>query len=169
MSPRRFVFSICLLVVASPAACGGSKDEARAVTPTARESPQAHAPAEQTSANAGCVDDAVGAVRVIGPTHCEVPKDVAWGDNQCLLSRPQLTAVSEEGRVIGFRHDSVPSRSMYALCGIRSGDIWTKINGTLLDSADAALELYPRLRGSDRLTIDVLRGATSLTVEIELR
>jgi type II secretory pathway component PulC len=116
-----------------------------------------------------CPDDATTAVRNLGPMHCEVPRAVAFGDGDCLLARPQLSPATRNGRVVGFRHDSVASRSLYALCGIQSGDVWTQLNGVTLDRPDAALELYPRLRATDRLTIDLLRGATPFKIEIDLR
>ena len=94
---------------------------------------------------------------------------MVFGDDDCLLTRPQLSPVSVSGRVIGFRHDSIPSHSVYAHCGIRSGDVWTTVNGVTLDSPDQALELYPRLRASDHLSIALLRGNEPVEVQIDLR
>jgi general secretion pathway protein C len=58
---------------------------------------------------------------------------------------------------------------VYARCGIRSGDIWTQVNGVALDSPDQALELYPRLRDNDRLSIALLRDGRPMQVQIELQ
>jgi general secretion pathway protein C len=102
------------------------------------------------------------------PTHCEAPRAIIFGNDDCLLSQPQLSPVSLNGRIIGFRHDSIPTRSVYALCGIRSGDVWTTVNGVTLDTPDQALELYPRLRESDHLHITLLRDDNPFEVQIDL-
>jgi len=122
-----------------------------------------------TSQTSGCAQDALASVRTLSPTHCEAPKASVLGDEDCLLARPLLALVSEGGRVIGFRYDSLTTRSVYARCGIRSGDVWTQVNGVPLDSPDQALELHPRLRTSDQLSIALLRSGQPLTVQIELR
>ena len=113
--------------------------------------------------------DALGVVRSIGPTHCEVPRAVLFDGKDCLLAQPRLTPYAVEGQVLGFRNDSIPSRSVYAVCGIRSGDVWTKINGEPLDSPERALRIYPKLRESEQLKIELLRGAQSLEVQLDLR
>jgi general secretion pathway protein C len=159
------------IVLVAPG-CDFHSAPARTETPNSQSSvaPPPGGQAQPAAAqHVACPNDATGAVRSLGPTHCEVPRAVAFGDGDCLLARPQLSLATANGRVVGFRHDSVASRSLYALCGIQSGDVWTKLNGVALDGPDAALEVYPRLRESDRLTIDLLRGTTPLTVEIELR
>jgi type II secretory pathway component PulC len=138
-----------------------------------REAAPAPAPAAAVELGAApgssCAQDALEAVRKLSPTHCQAPKAVVFGDEDCLLSRPQLAPVTEGGRVIGFRHDSISSRSVYARCGIQSGDIWTQVNGMALDSPDHALELYPSLRASDQLSIALLRGGRSVQVQIDLQ
>ena len=143
----------------TPAVDSHETKEARKDAP--QDSPQAPAPA--------CAADALRVVRSISPTHCEVPRAVFLDDRDCLLAQPQLTPHLVEGRVVGYRHDSIPSRSVYAACGVRSGDVWTKLNGEALNSPDQALKLYPSLRESERLQIELLRGARALEVLIELR
>jgi type II secretory pathway component PulC len=128
-----------------------------------------HGAAPTTAPPSSCAQDAIESVRKLSPTHCQAPKAAVFGDDDCLLSRPQLAPVTEAGRVIGFRHDSIPSRSVYARCGIRSGDIWTQVNGVALDSPDQALELYPRLRASEQLSIALLRDGRPVQVHIELQ
>jgi hypothetical protein len=133
------------------------------------DSAEASAPPAHLSPEGGCPDDAQGSVRQIDATHCEVAKAVFFGDNQCLLSQPKLSQVIEGGRAIGVRHHDVRSRSVCALCGIRSGDVWTRLNGATLDTPDAVLALYPTLRQQDKLRIDLLREGRPHTIEIQLR
>ena len=160
---------------AEPVASAGTSAQAVTPTPTTETlEPQETSPQDDSNRfdrppAKACAADAVQAVRSISVTHCEVPRSVFLDDRDCLLAQPQLTPHRVEGRVVGFRHDSVPSRSVYAACGIRSGDVWTKLNGERLDSADQALRLYPSLRESQQLQIELLRGAQSLQVVIDLR
>jgi len=149
------------VAAAPPAAAYGNEPNG---TPRPGDTGDSQPPAVE-----GCAANTLGAVRTISPTHCEVPRSLLLDDDDCLLSRPQLVPHAVEGRTVGFRHDSIPSRSIYAACGIRSGDVWTKLNGEPLDSPDQALRLYPSLRDSQRLTIELLRGSQSFEVVIELR
>jgi hypothetical protein len=157
----------------------GCDDRSRAAEPEAGAAasslPNASTPASTTVPDAApehpktaCPDDARGAVRILAPTHCTVPRAVFFGDQDCLLAQPRLSAVSAGARTIGFRQHDVPSRSLYALCGLRPGDVWLRVNGTALDSPEAALALYPSLRAQPILRIDVQRDGTPLQVQLDL-
>jgi membrane-associated protease RseP (regulator of RpoE activity) len=154
--------------------CGarGDRDEAEPVSvgpqrPAAAE-PVVTEPSTKATAEA-CPSDARGAVRSSDERHCELDRDVWFGEHDCLIATPSITQVSAGGRAIGFRNDSIGRNSVLSLCGIRPGDIWTKVNGGSVATADDVLELYPKLRHADKLTIDLLRDGESVAVEIALR
>ena len=145
----------------------------QATQPPAAPSPPAPTPSSGTEsgrATVVCPDDARSAVKVVDERHCEVPRAVFFGDGPgCVSAMPRLTPQSEGGRVIGFRYDGVGQKSVYALCGIRSGDTWTKVNAVPLSSPDDILRSYEALRRAPELTISLLRDGQHRDVKVVLR
>jgi type II secretory pathway component PulC len=68
-----------------------------------------------------------------------------------------------------FRDESLRRKSVYALCGIRSGDVWTRVNSRSLATPEEALELYGKLRENDQLVIDLVRSGKNIQLQITFR
>jgi hypothetical protein len=137
-----------------------------------------HAPPESTSSatlavdtgppNLMCPDDAAFWVKTLDPSHCETPRELLLGGSPgCLLRQPAIRIVkSATGESVGFVNDSIFPRSVYALCGFRSGDIWLAINGHRLTSPEAALEAHRVLGEAQTIDVEVRRGAEQLTLHL---
>jgi S1-C subfamily serine protease len=59
--------------------------------------------------------------------------------------------------------------SVYALCGIRPGDTWAKVNAVSLASAEDVLRSYEALRKAPDLTISLLRKDQPFDVTVTFR
>lgn len=140
-----------------------------ASTPNLQAPPRSNAVEVMVEPNSAAFPNEAGdAVRIADATHCVVPRAVFFGDGDGLLARPRLSPISEAGRVVGFRLHDVPSRSVYAVCGIRPGDVWLRVNGAVLDSPEAALAVYPSLRAQQALRVDILREGRPVQIRIQL-
>ncbi|MGN6103917.1 MAG: type II secretion system protein GspC, partial [Kofleriaceae bacterium] len=59
--------------------------------------------------------------------------------------------------------------SVYAKLGLTNGDTITSINGLELNSADAALSAYTKLRDASSLELDVTRRGKPVTIKYSIR
>jgi hypothetical protein len=152
---------------------GPSVPPTETTPPPAAPSPSVPTPSGDTRpgpVKVVCPDDARSAVEVIDDRHCEVTRAVFFGEGPgCVSAMPRLTPQSERGQVIGFRYDGVGRNSVYALCGIRSGDTWTKVNAVSLSSPEEVLRSYETLRGAPDLTISLLREGQPIQVTVGFR
>lgn len=71
------------------------------------------------------------------------------------------------GGVAGFRLAGV-SRGALGRLGLRDGDVLTAINGVSVDSADAALGAFQRLRSAGSLRVTVVRGGGPVTLHYRI-
>jgi type II secretory pathway component PulC len=106
---------------------------------------------------------------VIDATHCEAPRALFLDADDCLIASPAIKPVVVDGKAIGLRNDRIGSNSILGLCGVHSGDVWTRVNGETVAEPEDALQLYPKLRKAEKLTIDLLRDGESHTIEIAFR
>jgi hypothetical protein len=152
---------------------GTSVPPTQGTPPPAAPSPSVPTPSGDTGpgpVKVACPDDARSAVKVIDDRHCEVARAVFFGEGPgCVSAMPRLAPQSERGQVIGFRYDGVGRNSVYALCGIRSGDIWTRVNAVSLSSPEEVLRSYEALRGAPDLTISLLREGQPFQVNVGFR
>ncbi len=63
----------------------------------------------------------------------------------------------KDGSPSGFKFVLVRPGSLHDNLGIRKGDILRRVNGYEMNSAESALKLYQRLRGCDRIEIELER------------
>jgi hypothetical protein len=175
---RSSAWSVLIVGFLAVAGCHKAREPAgTSVLPTqvtpALASPSAPTPSGGVGpgpAKVVCPDDARSAVNVIDDRHCEVARAVFFGEGPgCVSAMPRLTPRSERGQVIGFRYDGVGRNSVYALCGIRSGDTWTKVNAVSLGSPEDVLRSYEALRRAPDLTISLLREGQPVEVTVVLR
>src|SRR5262245_3963189 len=158
MGSSRVGLRLALLLEVLLAGCSGRSARAPAerAPPQTIPAPQAAPPTGAPTQNAACPADARGAVQASDARHCRVDRALFFGEHDCLIATPSIQPVSQAGRAIGFRNDSIGPSSVLGLCGIRSGDVWTKVNGASVATPDDVLELYPKLRAAEKLVIDLL-------------
>lgn len=93
-----------------------------------------------------------------------------------LLANPGL--LKGQGRVVpaiqggetqGYKLYGIRPGSLPKLLGLKNGDLITQVNGTELDSLDAVMELYGKLRNASHLSVTILRKGKAVHKEVEIR
>lgn len=77
------------------------------------------------------------------------------GERTGLLAEGDVSAVYEDGELVGVRIDNVRADGLYDRFGIRNGDVVTSINGVPLGSPTAMAEVLSEVALSDVLKIGV--------------
>lgn len=86
----------------------------------------------------------------------------AMGDARLLPSQ-------KEGRVEGFRVSEVRPAGVFAMLGIRNGDVLLRLNEFPIDSPDRALQSLIALKGQNRLKLDLIRDGRPVTYSYDIR
>ncbi|HHO54651.1 MAG TPA: hypothetical protein ENK18_28185 [Deltaproteobacteria bacterium] len=75
----------------------------------------------------------------------------------------------EDGAFSGFKLSMVRRSGIAGKLGLQSGDILTTVNGSELDSPEAATEAFSSIKGADRFCFGITRGGspTELCYEVE--
>jgi len=81
---------------------------------------------------------------------------------EALLDIAQVEPVIEEGAFRGFRLRPGRKRSMLRRLGLRSGDVVTSINGTVLDNLPRAMELLQGLADASAIEAMILRNGEEI-------
>jgi len=80
----------------------------------------------------------------------------------------KISAVREDGRLLGYRVRAGRDRAQFERLGFRADDIVTGVNGIALTDPGKAMELYRVMRGADEASFNVLRGDGELTLVVGL-
>jgi general secretion pathway protein C len=86
-----------------------------------------------------------------------------------ILAGTRLIPVRENGSVLGFSLEEIPSGTLLDAVGLRPGDVLTHVNRVPLDSMATLVGLWPRLQGATELTAQVLRGGEPVSLSVSLR
>lgn len=90
--------------------------------------------------------------------------------NQAALMRTARVIPHEEGgRVVGVKLYGIRRSSLLGRLGIQNGDMLRTINGYDMTSPDSALEAYARLQSADRITINLARRGSDMSVDYQIR
>lgn len=90
--------------------------------------------------------------------------------NQAALMRTARVIPHEEGgRVVGVKLYGIRRSSLLGRLGIQNGDMLRTINGYDMTAPDSALEAYARLQNADRITINLQRRGSDMTVDYQIR
>jgi len=79
-----------------------------------------------------------------------------------------ITEVRKDNILQGFRISFVRKNSPFSKLGIKRGDMIKAINGQLMNSYGAALEMYKNLEDIENLTLVVVRGKEEMELEYEI-
>jgi general secretion pathway protein C len=109
---------------------------------------------------------ALGAgIRALSEETYEVPRDElnrALGSMNHLTLQARIAPAFKDGVAIGFKLFSIRRDSFYSKIGIQNGDIIRRINGYDINSPDKALEVYAKLKESNRIEIEIERKGSSV-------
>ncbi len=85
------------------------------------------------------------------------------------MTDARLLPSQKDGRVEGFRASEVKPGGVFAMIGIRNGDVLQRLNDFPIDSPDKALQSFIALKGQSRLKLDVIRDGRPTTFTYDIR
>jgi C-terminal processing protease CtpA/Prc len=74
----------------------------------------------------------------------------------------------KNGKAVGFRLEAIQKDSVYFLLGLKNGDVVKSINKVDLTSPDKALDLFIKLKGAKKFTIEILRKGKPVQIAIRV-
>ena len=91
-------------------------------------------------------------------------------ENQAELMRTaRIIPHQEGGRTVGVKLYGIRRNSLLGRLGLQNGDMLRTINGYDMTSPDSALEAYSRLRGSNNLTVAVVRRGQAMNIDYNIQ
>lgn len=85
------------------------------------------------------------------------------------MSDARLLPSQKDGRVEGFRASEVKPSGVFAMIGIKNGDVLLRLNDFPIDSPDKALQSFVALKGQNRLKLDMIRDGRPVTFNYDIR
>ncbi|MEE9542199.1 MAG: hypothetical protein V3V95_00265 [Thermodesulfobacteriota bacterium] len=95
--------------------------------------------------------------------------DETLSDMGKLLTQARILPYRVGGVTKGFRLSSVQRSGVFALMGLRSGDILLKVNDYSIDSPEKGIQLLSGLKGESSIELDILRGGKPTKLNYEIR
>jgi len=85
------------------------------------------------------------------------------------MTDARLLPSQKDGKVEGFRASEVKPNGIFAMLGIKNGDILLRLNDFPMDSPDKALQSFMSLKGQSRLKLEVIRDGQPQTFNYDIR
>lgn len=85
------------------------------------------------------------------------------------MTDARLLPSQKDGKVEGFKASEVKSSGVFAMIGIKNGDIVQRLNDFPIDSPDKALQSFIALKGQNRLKLDMIRDGRPVTFTYDIR
>jgi len=85
------------------------------------------------------------------------------------MSDARLLPSQKDGKVEGFRVSEVKPNGVFAMVGLRNGDVLLRLNDFSIDSPDKALQSFIALKGQNRLKLDLIRDGQPATYNYDIR
>jgi general secretion pathway protein C len=111
-------------------------------------------------------------IRALNENEYEVPKseiDRTLGDLNSVAMQARIVPAFKDGVAHGFKLFSIRPDSIYTKIGIQNGDVIKRINGFDLNSPEKALEIYSKLKDSNRIDIELERNGSPLRKTYNVR
>ncbi|MBI5547934.1 MAG: general secretion pathway protein GspC [Deltaproteobacteria bacterium] len=102
-------------------------------------------------------------IKETGADSYEIPREEinkALGNLNDIAMQARIVPAFKDGVATGFKLFSIRPDSLYTKIGIQNGDIIRRINGFEINSPDKALEVYTKLKESNRIEIEVDRNGS---------
>jgi general secretion pathway protein C len=81
----------------------------------------------------------------------------------------RMVPVYKDGVAHGLKLFAIRSDSLYTKVGIQNGDVIKRINGFDLNRPEKALEIYSKLKDSNRIDIEIERNGSLLRKTYNVR
>jgi general secretion pathway protein C len=85
------------------------------------------------------------------------------------MTDARLLPSQKDGKVEGFRASEVKPNGLFAMIGIKNGDILQRLNDFPMDSPDKALQSFIALKGQSKLKLDIIRDGKPTTFTYDIR
>lgn len=85
------------------------------------------------------------------------------------MTDARLLPSQKDGRTEGFRASEVKPNGVFAMLGIKNGDVLLRLNDFPMDSPDKALQSFIALKGQSRLKLEVIRDGQPQTFNYDIR
>lgn len=85
------------------------------------------------------------------------------------MTDARLLPSQKDGKVEGFRASEVKPSGVFAMIGIKNGDVLLRLNDFPMDSPDKALQSFIALKGQNRLKLDIIRDGQPQTFNYDIR
>ena len=128
--------------------------------------PPSAAPAAQPAAQAGTGVSAAGAGNFVIDQRA---LNAALDNIGKAMSDARLLPSQKGGKVEGFRASEVKPNGVFAMIGIKNGDVLLRLNDFPMDSPDKALQSFITLKGQSRLKLDMIRDGQPVTFNYDIR
>ena len=140
---------------------GGKKVEL--LTPL---TPPAAAPPTQPAARGGVAVSSAGSGNFVIDQRA---LNAALDNPSQAMTDARLLPSQKDGKVEGFRASEVKPNGLFAMIGIKNGDVLLRLNDFPIDSPDKALQSFITLKGQSRLKLDLIRDGQPATFNYDIR
>ncbi len=96
-------------------------------------------------------------------------EDSISNPKRLLTDARMLPHFNEQKIQVGFILSEVKSGGIYHTLGLKNKDIVLGVNGLELKDPASALEAFSALKGTNRITVDIIRGGNPMTLRYDLR
>jgi general secretion pathway protein C len=132
-------------------------DSQLVLQPPPRE--EAPTPAARSSS-----DSAAGSASAVARAY----RERLYENPQSLADVVTISAVRENGELLGYRLAPGKEKEQFELLGFQAGDLVTGVNGIVLNDPANTLQLYQTMRSASAAVFDLQRGDQSMTISVAL-
>ena len=85
------------------------------------------------------------------------------------MTDARLLPSVKDGKVEGFRASEVNPGGIFAMVGIKNGDVLLRVNDFPIDSPEKAIQSFASLKGQSRIKLDLVRDGQPSTFNYDIR
>jgi len=98
--------------------------------------------------------------RLVAQSMADVPK---------LLTQAQAAPFYQEGKLAGWKIESIKSGSFYEQIGLQAGDVLQRVNGVEVRDPGMMLTLFQQVKDESQVKLDLLRDTQRTTLSYDIR
>lgn len=111
-------------------------------------------------------------IKAVAENQYEVPRaeiDRTLSNLNEVAMQARIVPAFKDGQAQGFKLFSIRPDSIYSKIGVQNGDVIKRINGFDLNSPEKALEVYSKLKESNRIEIELERNGQAIRKQYDIR
>lgn len=94
---------------------------------------------------------------------------LALNNPEQILTDTRFMPNIKDGKHEGFTLSEVKPGGLYESLGLRNGDVLLRVNGLEISNPEIAVQAMSALKGMDRVTLDITRSNTKMTMTYQIR